>query len=339
MDNKINKIPLVSICIPVFNGEHLISRALESCINQTYKNIEVVVVDDVSADNTRQVVKSYAQRDNRIKFFQNKTNIGLADNFLNSYKLASGAFIQHLNQDDWLDKNYIEAKMAIFNQYPDIALISSAHIHCELDNSGKPVLVQKIVHPSGFYSADYAFKNFYRKNGLLALSCMVRRVDLINNFLTTISNQWGYDDFYKKGMVIDNLVFLNILKNYKRMYYLNGIFYYHLSHTLNVSKFYGFKSNSIADKVKFAHITRIGFEYFYQNKARDYLLRYRIFTGVDVLADVFFSFLRGKSLKGSARNLVIFFQDYSLLGKITVGINLPFHILKRGLRYIKGIIK
>lgn len=332
--------PLVSICIPSFNGEHLISRALESCINQTYKNIEVVVVDDASTDNTIEIVKDYAKRDSRIKFFQNKTNIGLADNFLKTYKAASGEFIQHLNQDDWLDNNYIEGKITIFNKYPDVAFVSSADTSYELNSAGNPILIRGIVHKPGFYSADYVFKNFYKKNGLINLFCMARKSDMINNFMTIIPNKYGYGSFYKKGVVIDSLVFLNILSHYKNMYYTDRTFYNGLSHPLNASKFFGLKKDSISDSIKFSHITRVGFEYFYASKAKKYLFGYRVFTGADMMTTVFFDIIFRRAKNFSFKALADFFhQDYSAVEKMVIVLRLPFYMLKRGFKRVIRHIK
>ncbi len=99
--------PLVSICIPIFNGGSFVSRALESSINQTYKNIEIIVVDNASTDNTRKIIDSYIAKDKRIKYFRNDFNIGAIKNFLKSFQFASGEYVQLLCHDDWLSKNYI----------------------------------------------------------------------------------------------------------------------------------------------------------------------------------------------------------------------------------------
>jgi glycosyltransferase involved in cell wall biosynthesis len=83
---------LVSICIPAYNGGHLISRAIESCLNQTYTNLEIVIVDDCSSDNTVEIIKNFQSKDQRIKFFRNESNLGLALNFFETFKKSSGEY-------------------------------------------------------------------------------------------------------------------------------------------------------------------------------------------------------------------------------------------------------
>ena len=66
-----NNEPLVSICIPTYNGARLVHRALDSCLAQTYKNIEVVVVDDASSDDTWVVLQEYGKKSEKIKIYKN----------------------------------------------------------------------------------------------------------------------------------------------------------------------------------------------------------------------------------------------------------------------------
>ena len=69
----------VSICIPVFNGEDTIEDTIKSAINQTYKNIEILVIDNKSTDRTAEIVSGI--KDERLVFYQNDTNLGMAGNW------------------------------------------------------------------------------------------------------------------------------------------------------------------------------------------------------------------------------------------------------------------
>lgn len=102
MENK-----KVSIIIPAYNVENYIFRALESCINQSYKNIEILVIDDGSVDKTNEVVKKYILRDKRIRYFwQENSGVSKARNtgILNS----EGNYIIFLDSDDWIENVTIE---------------------------------------------------------------------------------------------------------------------------------------------------------------------------------------------------------------------------------------
>ena len=83
---------LVSILIPVYNRETLIEDTVQSALNQTYPNIEIIVVDNKSTDRTWDILEKLANRDSRIKIFQNKTNIGPVRNWKRCIDNASGKY-------------------------------------------------------------------------------------------------------------------------------------------------------------------------------------------------------------------------------------------------------
>lgn len=101
--------PLVSVIVPVYNGEKYLCEAIESVLNQTYINFELLLINDSSTDNSKEICEKYAQKDNRIKFFDNNTqnhgpgparNIGLEN--------ATGEFIYFMDADDWIDKSLLQ---------------------------------------------------------------------------------------------------------------------------------------------------------------------------------------------------------------------------------------
>lgn len=100
--------PLISICIPTYNGSQYIEKCIESCLAQTYKHIEIIVSDDCSADSISDIVNGYKIKDNRIKFYQNEKNLGLVGNWNVTLNYASGEYIKWLFQDDWIETNAIE---------------------------------------------------------------------------------------------------------------------------------------------------------------------------------------------------------------------------------------
>ena len=104
----INKLPLVSICIPTYNGAAYIMKCIESAIGQTYDKIELIINDDGSSDDTILIINEFIKKDNRIKFTKNSSNLGLVENWNKTLDLASGEYIKWLFQDDYLEKNAIE---------------------------------------------------------------------------------------------------------------------------------------------------------------------------------------------------------------------------------------
>jgi glycosyltransferase involved in cell wall biosynthesis len=110
------KKPIVTSIIPVFNGEKYIESAIESVLNQTYKNIEIIIVDDGSTDNTPNLIRRY---DGKIRYiWQSNSGSAAARNL--GISNASGDFIGFLDSDDTWDKNKITLQMECFKNNPDI---------------------------------------------------------------------------------------------------------------------------------------------------------------------------------------------------------------------------
>lgn len=92
--------PLISICIPTYNGEKYLRACLDSCLSQSFTDYEIVVCDDQSTDATLQIVEEYRQKHNSIKIFSNPVNLGLVKNWNLCNELAHGTWIKFLFQDD-----------------------------------------------------------------------------------------------------------------------------------------------------------------------------------------------------------------------------------------------
>lgn len=107
-----NTNPRVSVIIPSYNRAHLIGRAVQSVLNQTYKDFEIIVVDDASTDNTEKVVKSFS--DERIRYAWHKENRGGAAARNTGIKIAQGDYIAFLDSDDiWLPEK-LEKQIQVF---------------------------------------------------------------------------------------------------------------------------------------------------------------------------------------------------------------------------------
>ncbi len=118
----------VSIIVPVFNSELFIDKCLNSLINQTLKNIEIICVNDGSTDNSLLKLKAFAQKDSRIKVLtQPHLKQGAARNA--GFKIAKGEYIGFVDSDDWVDKDYYEKLYNTAIKYnSDIALANNIRI-------------------------------------------------------------------------------------------------------------------------------------------------------------------------------------------------------------------
>lgn len=98
---------LVGIIIPVYNVEKYIRRCLDTVISQTYKNIEVLLIDDGSSDSSYSICQEYSKKDNRLKLLH-KENGGVSSARNIGIDVANGKYISFVDAGDWVEPDYIE---------------------------------------------------------------------------------------------------------------------------------------------------------------------------------------------------------------------------------------
>jgi len=98
----------------------MVSKAIDSALSQSYPNIEVIVVDNASSDNIESVIARY--KDTPLKFFKNKTNLGLFGNFNRCIELATGKYIHILHSDDYIDTNFTKTCVKFMESHPSVAM-------------------------------------------------------------------------------------------------------------------------------------------------------------------------------------------------------------------------
>lgn len=106
LNYMINIRPKLSVLIPTYNREHLVKKAIESVLDQPFKDLEVICCDNDSSDRTFDVLKKYQKNDNRVKVYKNERNIGAVLNWKKCLDYASGDFIHWLWSDDWVESNF-----------------------------------------------------------------------------------------------------------------------------------------------------------------------------------------------------------------------------------------
>lgn len=112
----------VSIVLPVYNGEKVISKAIESVINQSYKNIELIIVNDGSTDNTAEIILEYARKDSRIKVI-NQENKKLPRALSEGFRVADGEFFTWTSADNVMLKDCIKVLVENLNRKPDVSMV------------------------------------------------------------------------------------------------------------------------------------------------------------------------------------------------------------------------
>jgi len=116
---------LVSVVMPVFNSEKFLDNSITDILNQTYRNIEFILVDDGSKDSSLQIIKKYAEKDKRIKYFS-KTNGGTGSALNLGFKNATGNYATWVSSDDIKYAEYIETLVEILDNNEDCKFVFSA---------------------------------------------------------------------------------------------------------------------------------------------------------------------------------------------------------------------
>src|SRR6185369_1809748 len=117
-------LPKVSICIPTYNYGQFIADTIESVLAQSYVDYELIVVDNCSSDNTRDIVSAYMAKDRRIRYYCNESNLGMVGNWNRCLQYARGDYVKILCADDLLEPSCIERSMEFFDRYPNVSLVT-----------------------------------------------------------------------------------------------------------------------------------------------------------------------------------------------------------------------
>lgn len=120
-------MPEVTICLTAWNRPHLMPATLDSLLNQTFRDFELIVSDDSTSDDTGRVCEAYAARDRRIRYFRNTTTLGMPGNLNAAISRASGAFIANLHDGDVFRSDLIEKWRVALLSVPTAAFAFNAY--------------------------------------------------------------------------------------------------------------------------------------------------------------------------------------------------------------------
>lgn len=172
---------LVSIIIPVYNSEKYIQRCINSIINQSYKNIEIIVIDDGSSDSSVDIISNYLCKDSRIKLYSQKNSgPSVARNY--GLSMASGKYITFCDSDDYLEYNYIEQLTKSIEEL-DVDIVASGYI--DISKYGT-------IKLNDFYNGK----------------CILSKNEFIDNIFNGVGGTlWG--KLFKREIILTNNLKLN----------------------------------------------------------------------------------------------------------------------------------
>lgn len=115
--------PLLSVVMPVYNGEKYLSQAIESVLNQTYKNFELIVIDDGSKDDSVRIIKQFQKNDRRIVLLVNEKNRGISNAMNRGIKSAKGEIIALAHGDDICLPNRFAKQLDYLFKHPEVGVL------------------------------------------------------------------------------------------------------------------------------------------------------------------------------------------------------------------------
>jgi len=121
-----DKLPAVSVCVPTYNYGRFLADCLESVLNQTLSDWELIISDDCSSDNTQEIAAQYVQRDSRIVYLRNPKRFGMNANVKKAAEAGRGRYLKMLCSDDWLASECLEKLYDLMEQNSSAALATSA---------------------------------------------------------------------------------------------------------------------------------------------------------------------------------------------------------------------
>ncbi len=210
--------PLVTVLMSVYNGEKHLAGAIESILNQTFKDFEFLIVNDGSTDSSRNIILSY--NDSRMQLIDNATNIGLTRSLNKGLELARGTYIARMDADDISLPARFEKQIAFMESNKDVAVCGTCGFY--IDHHG---ILRGDIQMNLNY--DDIYSNIFLKNQLMHGSVIFNR--------KVIQSLGMYDETYTNAQ--DYELWLRVLMNGYKIHNINDrVYYYRINETMNFSE-------------------------------------------------------------------------------------------------------
>jgi len=178
----------ISIAMCTYNGERFIKEQLDSILNQSYKNLEIIITDDKSTDKTIDIIKKYQLADDRIKLYQNEKNLGFVKNFEKAISLCSGNYIALSDQDDIWKNNKIEVFLEKIKN--NLLIYSDAELIDEFSNKSNKQLIRPHINlVSGKCNKAFLFYNCASGNTMMFKKELVK-------YILPIPKEFSFHDIW-----------------------------------------------------------------------------------------------------------------------------------------------
>ena len=227
-------IPKVSILIPTYNRADVIEETLQCAVNQTYCNIEIIVGDNRSVDDTYRIVQNCASKYPFVSVFQNQENLGPARNWRQCLSRATGEYAKILWSDDLIAPDFVETCLPYLVNHNDVGFVfTPAELFCTRTGKRK---IQYNIAETGFYDTELFIRECLL-DGPFPTSpgnAIFRTADLKKNLLIDVPNKIG-SDFKMHTMGTDALIYLLTAKEYPKFAFVNRVLSFFRSHSNSIT--------------------------------------------------------------------------------------------------------
>ncbi len=231
-DKREKKNPLISVVIPVYNVEKYLCRSIDSVVQQTYKNLEIILVDDGSTDGCPEICDEYAKKDNRIKVIH-KENGGLSDARNAGIREVHGSYVGFVDSDDWIALNMYENLLDLIEKaHADIAVCGVVRVEEEkeiMQPNKRIIVLNQKEYIERYFKINSQVTEYYAWNKLYKVSLLS-------------------EDQYPKGLTAEDVfgTYKAILKADK-IVLTNQMYYYYY---YNANSITGHFSNKVFDQIE-----------------------------------------------------------------------------------------
>ncbi|MGD1919826.1 MAG: glycosyltransferase family 2 protein [Pleurocapsa sp.] len=226
--------PEVSIIIPVYNSEAYIAQAIESVLNQTYSNFEIILVDDASTDSTIEVARSF--QDKRLKIISNKQNRGVSYGRNCGIKAAKGNWIALLDSDDWYAPERLEKLLLVANQENADLVADDLNLISDRESQPWSTLLQekeqrsslvRLIDPVEFVISDRPNPINAKRNWSFGYTKPLMRREFL------LQHGIDYDETIHVGE--DYVLYLECLRHQARFALVPKAYYYYRTRVISLS--------------------------------------------------------------------------------------------------------
>lgn len=187
--------PLVSVIIPVYNGNGYLVEAIQSILNQSYRKLEVIAIDDGSTDNSYEILKSLAKKSSRLRIYRNAKNLNISHTLNRGIKMAKGQYIARMDADDIALPQRIEKQIDFLLKHPSVVIVGG---QCQTINTQGKIIGKKL-----FPHTDKQIREaLFTTNPIQHPTAIINRALLPKNFAwynPELPPAEDYDLFFRLG--------------------------------------------------------------------------------------------------------------------------------------------